>query len=116
MEKILNDNKIPCSQVLTYQDMLTNPQYLARESLTVNPSTRWEDPKNPGQPLPVTMPNIVPRAKNNPLSIWRTGVDFGYDTADVLADLGYSEAEIKGFFDKGISVSRQDACPQYKHL
>ena len=44
------------------------------------------------------------------------GVDFGYDTADVLADLGYSEAEIKGFFDKGISVSRQDACPQYKHL
>ena len=116
VEKILNDNKIPCSQVLTYQDMLTNPQYLARESLTVNPSTRWEDPKNPGQPLPVTMPNIVPRAKNNPLSIWRTGVDFGYDTADVLADLGYSEAEIKGFFDKGISVSRQDACPQYKHL
>lgn len=106
VEKILNDNKIPCSQVLTYQDMLTNPQYLARESLTVNPSTRWEDPKNPGQPLPVTMPNIVPRAKNNPLSIWRTGVDFGYDTADVLADLGYSEAEIKGFFDKGISVSR----------
>ena len=116
VEKELNEHKIPCSQVLTFRDMLTNEQYIARDSLTTTPSTRWEDPENPGQPLQVRVPNIVPRTKNNPLEIWRTGVDFGCDTRDVLSDLGYSEEEIQSFFDEKISVSRPDFCPQYKHL
>lgn len=116
VEKELNEHKIPCSQVLTFRDMLTNEQYIARDSLTTTPSTRWEDPENPGQPLQVRVPNIVPRTKNNPLEIWRTGVDFGFDTRDVLSDLGYSEEEVQSFFDEKISVSRPDFCPQYKHL
>lgn len=116
IEEIMNNNQIPCSQVITYKDMLTNEQYLARESLITNESTRWEDPENPGQPLKVIQPNIVPRTKNTPLSVWRAGVDFGFDTKDILGDLGYSEEEIKGFFDEGVSVSVKDRCPVYKHL
>ena len=116
IEKLLNDNGIPCSKVITYADMLTNSQYQARQSMIYTPSTRWQDPENPGQPLQVPVPNIVPRAKNHPLSVWRTGVDFGFDTSDVLSDLGYSEAEIQSFFDEKVSVSRQDACGQFKHL
>ena len=116
MDHILNENRIPCSQVITYQDMLTNEQYIARDSLTTTPSTRWEDPEHPGQPLQVRVPNIVPKTKVNPLSIWRTGVDFGFDTRDVLEDLGYSPDEIQGFFDDGISISVQDQCQRYRHL
>ena len=116
MEQLLNDHKIPSSQVITYQDMLTNEQYLARGSMIRSPSTRWEDPDHPGQPLQVIQPNIVPHTKNAPLSVWRAGVDFGFDTGDILSDLGYSPEEVQSFFDEGISVSVQDKCPQYKHL
>lgn len=116
VEELLNREKIPCSQVITYRDMLTNKQYIARDSLTTIPSERWEDPENPGQPLPVRVPNVFPVAKNNPLKIWRSGVDFGFDTEDILSDLGYNEEEIKSFFEERISVSRNDSCPQYKHL
>ncbi len=116
MEDMLNKHHIPCSKVMTFQDMLTNEQYIARDSLTTSPSSRWEDPENPGQPLQVRVPNIVPKAKKNPLKIWRNGVDFGYDTKDVLSDLGYSDEEVEKFFKKGVSVSVQDRCQIYKHL
>lgn len=116
VEDILNKRKVPCGKVVTYRDMLTNRQYLARNSLISYPSTRWEDPENPGQPLTIKAPGIPARAKNNPVEIWRSGVDFGLDTQDVLAELGYSEADIKKFFDKKICVSRKDACRFYKHI
>ena len=116
METLLNSRGIPCSQVLTFKDMLTNEQYIARDSLTTSPSVRWEDPENPGRPLQVRMPNIVPRVKNSAPEIWRNGVDFGFDTRDVLGDLGYGPEEIEAFFEEKICVSRPDFCPQYKHL
>ncbi len=116
VEEILNKHKVPCCKVLTYRDMLTNSQYLARNSLLEYPSTRWEDPKNPGQPVKVKAPCIPARPKNNPVEIWRSGVDFGFDTKDVLSELGYSEEEINKMFAKKICVSRKDFCPQYKHL
>ena len=116
IEEMLNEHQIPCSQVISFQDMLTHEHYLARQSLIPTPSTRWEDPENPGQPLNVMVPNIVPKAKNNPLSIWRAGVDLGFDTKDILEDLGYSAEEVQAFFDEGVSVVKKDYCPQFKHL
>ena len=116
VEDILNRHKVPCSKVITYRDMLTNRQYKARNSIITYPSTRWEDPKNPGNPITIKAPCIPAKAKNHPVEIWRSGVDFGFDTKDILAELGYSEEEIQKFFDKKVCVSRQDACRQYKHI
>lgn len=116
IEQLLNANRIPCSQVITFQDMLTNEQYLARDSLTTTSSARWEDPNHPGQPLQVRVPNIVPKTTNNPLRIWRNGVDFGFDTKDILLDLGYTEEEAQAFFTQGVSAYRKESCQRYKHL
>ena len=80
---------VPCSPVMTYDMMLSNPQYQARETIT-----SWYDPVK-GEA--VRGCNCVPRFKNNPGQIFRGGAAYGADTDDILSDLGYDAEQIGQF-------------------
>lgn len=84
---------IPCTKVMTYKDMLTNPQYIAHNSL-VTFYSQWS-----GREL--TAPAPVGRLKHYPNKVWRGGVSHGYDNEDILTEYGFSEEEIKALYDCG---------------
>ncbi|HVJ48684.1 CoA transferase [Desulfitobacterium sp.] len=94
VDRILNEHNIPCSVVMTYDMMLTNPQYQARETIT-----EWYDPITKRMVKGV---GPIPKFKNNPSQIYRGGSTYGMDNEDVLSELGFSEAEIQDFYDKKI--------------
>lgn len=98
VEKEMNEYGIPCSRVMRFEDMLTHPHYLARESIT-----HWET-KDGTQ---VIGSNVVPKCKNNPGRIWRGCPNKGQDNNDILADLGYSEEEIKELNEKQIVTYKE---------
>jgi L-carnitine CoA-transferase len=86
---------VPCSLVINHMDMLSNPQYTARESVT-----KWN--KVSGEEM--IGANVVPKAKNNPGQIFRGAPKKGQDTADILADLGYSPDEIAKLAESQVIV------------
>lgn len=92
--EIFDEAGVPCSPVMTYGDMLTNPQYVARETIT-----QWDDPVSGGQ---IKGCCCVPRFRNSPSRIFRGGAAYGADTADILAELGYSDGEAEAFYGNDI--------------
>lgn len=84
---------LPCSRILSHEDMLTNPHYLARESLA-----RW-DRVGGGT---IIGQNVTPKLKKNPGQIWRGCPTPGMDNEDILAELGYSAAEIEACYQQDI--------------
>lgn len=92
--RLMDEAGVPCSPVMTYDMMLTNPQYVARQTIT-----EWYDELK-GEPVKGC--NCIPHFKNNPSKIFRGGAAYGADTGDILADLGYSEDEIKNCFETGV--------------
>jgi len=94
VDTILNSIQVPCSVIMTYEMMLTNPQYIARETIT-----EWEDPCTKRVIKGI---NTVPKFKNNPSQIFRGGPTYGMDNEDILSELGYDENEIQSFYEKGI--------------
>lgn len=87
-----------CSVVLKHADMATNPQYVARESLTKMQTKMGYD---------IVVPNVAPKAKNNPGEIFRPCPCIGDDNEDILRDLGFSEDEINGFNEAKILVKNE---------
>lgn len=85
---------IPCSPAMTYEMMLSNPQYIARETIT-----EWYDPISGSN---VKGCNCIPRFKNSPSQIFRGGAAYGADTKDILAELGYSEGDIENYYVNSI--------------
>lgn len=85
---------VPCSPVVTYDMMLTNPQYRARQTIT-----EWYDPI---ADAPVKGCNMIPQFKNNPGQVFRGGAAYGFDTRDILSDLGMSDAEIEEYYSNNI--------------
>lgn len=81
-------------KVMTYEDMLNDPHYQARQSIV-----EWYDPC-----LDETMkgPAPTPRFQNNPTSIWRGTAVLGTDNEDLLEEVGYSKEEIEVLKEKGI--------------
>lgn len=92
--RLMDEAGVPCSPVMTYDMMLTNPQYVARQTIT-----EWYDELK-GEPVKGC--NCIPHFKNNPSKVFRGGAAYGADTGDILADLGYSEDEIKNCFETGV--------------
>lgn len=86
VEDILSNMGCPACCVLTFDQQLTHPHFLARETLVT------VDSKFMG--IPQVIPNIYPRAKNAPGKIWRVAPLYGEDTNDVLSDYGFSDEEI----------------------
>ncbi len=100
VERIFAAAKVPCSTILDFDDMLVNPQYLARESITKWPSERVG--------REVTGFNIFPKMKNFPGQIWRGGPNHGMDNRDILRDLGYSEAQIDALYHHEVVAEKAD--------
>ncbi len=91
---LLNQYKVPCSVVMTYEMMAKHPHYQARETFTT-----WHDPITERDVKGI---NTIPVFKQNPSRIFRGGPTYGMDNEDILAEFGYSEAEIADMYDKGV--------------
>ncbi len=87
VEKVLSDAGCAAMRSITYDQMLTHPHYIARETFVTYESKVFG--KN------VTVPNIFPKVKKNPGKIWRPAPLLGQDTDDILSDLGYSSERIE---------------------
>lgn len=94
VESTLSGMGIACSRMLTYSDMLTNPHYIARETIT-----EWKDELS-GRTIKGT--NAFPYFKNNPSRIFRGGAAYCADTGDVMRDMGYTDSEIAELAESGV--------------
>lgn len=92
--KIFDEAGVPCSPVMTYEMMLSNPQYVARETIT-----EWYDPMSNST---VKGCNCIPKFKNNPSQIFRGGASYGADTKDILSELGFEQADIENYYATNI--------------
>lgn len=96
-EKELNANGITAAAILNYEQMESHPQFIARQNIV-----EWEGIEGET----VRGLSIAPRLKNFPTQIWRRPAHYGEDNEDVLGEVGYTEEEIKKFYEDGII--RQD--------
>ncbi len=93
VEKDFSDNKIAANKVMTFDEIVEHPHFLAREAFV-----EWETMEGDK----VKGPNIFPKFKNNPGQIWRPMPTLGMDTEDILNKLGYSSEQVKELSEKGI--------------
>jgi len=90
----LSKLNVTCSKIMTYADMLSNPHYIARDTITT-----WKDEKT-GESIKGV--NMIPRFVNNPSQLYRGGAAYGADTEDVMRDFGYTDDEIERFYEIGV--------------
>lgn len=91
--------RVPCSRLMNYEQAKTNPQYLAREVFT-NWTAADGKTSIPGV-------NVMPKLANHPGQIWRGAPNIGMDNEDILAELGYSEAQIADMYSAGLLDSKE---------
>ncbi|WP_336816925.1 CaiB/BaiF CoA-transferase family protein [Burkholderia gladioli] len=84
--------EVPAGRIYSVADIVSDPHYQAREMLI--PATL------PGGAT-VTMPGIVPKLSDTPGAVNWQGPALGEHTADVLAGLGFGEAEIARLREQG---------------
>ncbi|ATF87330.1 CaiB/BaiF CoA transferase family protein [Burkholderia gladioli] len=84
--------EVPAGRIYSVADIVGDPHYQAREMLI--PATL------PGGAT-VTMPGIVPKLSDTPGAVNWQGPALGEHTADVLAGLGFGEAEIARLREQG---------------
>jgi L-carnitine CoA-transferase len=94
-EKELIAAGVPCSPILSYEDMLKHPHYQARQVFT-----EWEDEQR-GHVKGIA---FIPRFTRHPQQMWRSMPAFGADNLDILDELGYSDEEILGLAEKGAII------------
>jgi formyl-CoA transferase len=92
--ELLDEHGVPAGRIFTAPDMLTDPQYLAREMVRRVTSTQgWEVP----------MTGVVPRFTETPGSIRHPGPRLGEHTDEVLAEvLGLGADEIAALRADGV--------------
>ena len=107
VEAVMQENQIPCQRVYELEDCISDPHWIARETIT-----EWDDPML-GH---VTGLGLINKFKNNPSKIWRGAPLFGMDNRDILRDLGYTDEEIDGLYEKGITneFDRETTIKRYR--
>ena len=89
----LDEHGVPAGRIFTAPDMLTDPQYLARDMVRRLASTQGWD---------VPMTGVVPRFTETPGTIRHTGPALGEHTDEVLRDvLGLDHDEITSLRSDG---------------
>lgn len=92
--RILDEHGVPAGQIFTAREMLTDPQYLAREMVLRLRSTQGWD---------VPMTGVVPKFSDTPGKVRRPGPALGADTDDVLRDVaGLTDADIEALRAAGL--------------
>lgn len=92
VEAALVHAEVPASRIYSAEDMLGDPQFLAREMFL---SAKLPDGK------PFKMPGIVPKLSDTPGSVEWTGPALGEHNTQVLTELGYSAAQIAALHEAG---------------
>ena len=90
---------VPVSPHMTYEMMLDDPHYKAREVFI--------ESYDPITDAMVKQVNMIPRFKRHPGRIVRGGAKYNADTNDVLEEHGFSIGEIEGLYEKGV-IKRGD--------
>lgn len=90
---------VPVSPHMTYEMMLDDPHYKAREVFI--------ESYDPITDALVKQVNMIPRFKRHPGRIVRGGAKYNADTNDVLEEHGFSIGEIEGLYEKGV-IKRGD--------
>jgi crotonobetainyl-CoA:carnitine CoA-transferase CaiB-like acyl-CoA transferase len=95
LERRLTDADIPNTRVFTAADTADDPQYRARGMVReiVDPHLG-----------PLLHSGIVPHIPEGPGTIRWTGPEIGEHTAELLAEAGYTQAEIEALRSKGIAA------------
>lgn len=101
LEKLLAQNGIPAACVLSYKEMLDDPQIVARDAITTVHTPEWGDQG-------IRVSNIFPRFKCAPGKRWKDAPYGGEDTADVLGELGYTTEQISELEEKKVAVGRSE--------
>jgi len=83
--KALNEAQVPNGKIFSIEDIVKDPQYLAREMIQ---TVHLKD----GTPLQV--PGVVPRLSKTPGRVAGTGPDLGEHNQSVLSSLGYTDEQI----------------------
>jgi crotonobetainyl-CoA:carnitine CoA-transferase CaiB-like acyl-CoA transferase len=93
LEKELVAHAVPVGKIFRVEDMLTDPQFLARQSLTtVRHPVLGE----------VAMQNVFPRLSRTPGRVRWPGAPLGAHTDEVLTELGLLPDRIAGLREKGV--------------
>jgi len=90
----LAELKLAGAKILTFPDLESNPQYIARESFSEWKTMAGDTVKGA---------SIAPKFKKQPCKIWRAAPNHGQDTAAILSELGYSDEQIQELADKGLA-------------
>jgi formyl-CoA transferase/succinyl-CoA--D-citramalate CoA-transferase len=97
LDSILEAAAVPHGLIYRAPDMVTDPQFLARETIQ-----RVHDP---ALGCDVAMPRVVPRLSRTPGRIRWAGADVGAHTDEVLAELGIIRDEPRTQADEGAASS-----------
>jgi crotonobetainyl-CoA:carnitine CoA-transferase CaiB-like acyl-CoA transferase len=90
---VLDGAQVPSSRIYSARDIVEDPQYQARDMIL-------SDVMPDGGPI--TMPGITPKLSETPGGVRWLGPALGVHTDEVLADLGYDEAEIADLRASGV--------------
>lgn len=94
VDRIFSEMGVAVSPHMTYQRMLENPHYQAREVFV--------DCHDEVTDKTIKQVTMIPRFKKHPGQIVRGGAKYGADTNDILEELGYSEEKIAELYGKGV--------------
>jgi formyl-CoA transferase len=89
--KALAEAQVPSGKIYSIADIVADPQYLARDMIrqaTLPDGTT------------LRVPGVVPKLSDTPGDLEWVGPKLGEHTAEVLARIGYSEAEIAALRDR----------------
>ena len=92
MLETLNSAEVPASRIYSAEDMLSDPQFLAREMFL---SAKLPDGKA------FKMPGIVPKLSDTPGGVDWVGPTLGEHNQQVLSSLGYSSEQIAALRREG---------------
>lgn len=84
---------VPCDRIYSVADMMTDPQFLAREAII--------DATLPDGTT-ISMPGILPKLSETPGRQKWLGGEIGQDTEAVLKELGFDSADLRDLAQRGV--------------
>ncbi len=93
LELLLEKHGVPAGKIFRPVDMLTDPQYVARDSII-----------SVDHPVlgPVSMQNVFPKLSRTAGTVRWPGPELGQHTADVLAEIGVTDADLTSLRESGL--------------